>query len=136
MVHNVSENLNMTHSYNMTTMSVSMTSSDVSMNPTPSSVNMSYTASVNATAMNYNSSVWPTPSSSISEPAYCPNESCWWEVECWTCKWKSYYVNTFFSVPNSSLLPGRGGGRGERGGERGGGEYSRQFRIGVCREVS
>ena len=56
------------------------------MNPTPSSVNMSYTASVNSSTANYSSSVWPTPSSSVSEPFVCSNQSCWWEVECRTCK--------------------------------------------------
>ena len=57
------------------------------MNPTPSSVNMSYTASVNSSTANYSSSVWPTPSSSVSEPFVCSNQSCWWEVECRTCKY-------------------------------------------------
>ena len=97
MDYNMSESssygINMTQSYNMTqshSMSKSYnisTSSDVSMNPTPSSVNMSYTASVNSTTANYSSSVWPTPSPSVSEPFVCSNQSCWWEVECRTCKY-------------------------------------------------
>ena len=97
MDYNMSESssygINMTQSYNMTqshSMSKSYnisTSSDVSMNPTPSSVNMSYAASVNSTTANYSSSVWPTPSSSVSEPFVCSNQSCWWEVECRTCKY-------------------------------------------------
>ena len=85
--YNMTQSHSMSHNYNMSTLSVNLTSSDASMNPTPSSVNMSYTASVNATTANYSSSVWPTPSSSVSEPFVCSNQSCWWEVECRTCKY-------------------------------------------------
>ncbi|CAH3198224.1 unnamed protein product, partial [Porites evermanni] len=69
--YNMTQSHSMSHNYNMSTLSVNLISSDVSMNPTPSSVNMSYTASVNATTANYSSSVWPTPSSSVSEPFVC-----------------------------------------------------------------
>ena len=85
--YNMTQSHSISHNYNMSTLSVNLTSSDVSMNPTPSSVNISYTASVNATTANYGSSVWPTPSSSVSEPFVCSNQSCWWEVECRTCKY-------------------------------------------------
>ena len=84
---NMTQSHSMTQSYSESTLSVNMTSSDVSMKPIPSSVNMSYKASVNATTANYSSSVWPTPSSSVSEPFVCSNQSCWWEVECRTCKY-------------------------------------------------
>ncbi|CAH3190760.1 unnamed protein product, partial [Porites lobata] len=47
--YNMTQSHSMSHNYNMSTLSVNLTSSDVSMNPTPSSVNISYTASVNAT---------------------------------------------------------------------------------------
>lgn len=85
--YNMTPSHSMTQSYSMSPLPVNMTSSDVSMNPTPSSVNMSYKASVNATTANYSSSVWPTPSSSVSEPFVCSNQSCSWEVECRTCKY-------------------------------------------------
>ena len=85
--YNMTQSHSMTQSYSESTLSVNMTSSDVSMKPTPSSVNMSYKASVHATTANYGSSVWPTPSSSVSEPFVCSNQSCWWEVECRTCKY-------------------------------------------------
>ena len=80
--------------YNMTvdaTLSMNMTAlpvntSSYNMGPTPSGVNMTYTASANVTVMNYNSSVWPTPSASIPAPFFCPNVSCWEEIECRTRK--------------------------------------------------
>lgn len=79
---------NATLGMDMTTMSADMTSSPVnmssySMNPTPSSVmSMTYSASANVTVMSYNSSILLAPSSSVSMPFVCPNESCWVEIEC------------------------------------------------------
>ena len=93
---NMTQSHSMTQSYSESTLSVNMTSSDVSMKPIPSSVNMSYKASVNATTANYSSSVWPTPSSSVSEPFVCSNQSCWWEVECGTCK----YAPSLLKLPS------------------------------------
>lgn len=73
---------------NMTSLSVNM--STYSMNPTQSS--MTYSASANVTDMSYNSSVLLTPSSAVSMPFVCPNESCWVEIECMSRKL------TFFSL--------------------------------------
>lgn len=96
MVYNMTANA--TLSVNMTAVPVNMTSSPVNassynMNPTPSSVNMSYTASAYVSVMNYNSSVMPAPSSSVSPPFMCPNvSSCWVDIECRTRKLTFFLV--------------------------------------------
>ncbi|XP_078356225.1 uncharacterized protein LOC144641040, partial [Oculina patagonica] len=88
MVYNMT--VNATLSVNMTAVPVNMASSPVDassydMSPTPSGVDMSYTASASVSVMSYNSSIWPAPSSAVSPPFMCPNVStCWVDIECRT----------------------------------------------------
>ncbi|XP_022777872.1 uncharacterized protein LOC111319339, partial [Stylophora pistillata] len=65
------------HSMSSESMSVSY-----HVSPSPSGSSMTYTQSANFTPMSYSWTPWPTPSSTVSEPFYCPDVSCWVEIEC------------------------------------------------------